>query len=89
MLFCAVLCGMPAMMKAGFSPSYSGFTFPLVISAISLKQANGFLAKAGTPIEFFNFLVPIETGIAIIAVLYVLFCYLSFLFRKAPVQKQP
>lgn len=89
LLYLAVLCGMPAMMKAGFFPSYSGFTFPLVISAISLKQAAGFFAKAGTPVGFLNALVPIETGIAVIAVLYVLFCYLSFLFRKTPVQKQP
>lgn len=89
LLYLAVLCGLPAMMKAGFFPSYSGLTFPLVITAISLKQASGFFAKAGTPVGFLNVLVPVETGIAGIAVLYVLICYLSFLFRKTPAQKQP
>ncbi len=88
LIYLAVLCGLPAMMKAGFFPSYSGFTFPLVITAISLKQANGFFAKAGTPVGFLNVLVPVETAIAVIAVLYVLVCYLSFLFRKTPAQKQ-
>lgn len=89
LLYLAVLCGLPAMMKAGFFPSYSGFTFPLVITAISLKQASGFFARAGTPIGLLNVLVPVETGIAIVVVLYVLFCYLWFLFRKMPAQKQP
>lgn len=66
--------------KIGFYPSFSGFTFPLVISAMALKLTTGYLGKLGKNITLLKYLVIIETIIAVIIVLYVLYKYLLFLF---------
>jgi exfoliative toxin A/B len=39
-----VFTHMPRILRAGFFPSYAALTFPLVISAIALKQSNVFLS---------------------------------------------
>ncbi len=44
-MFFAVILYMPKMLKIKVFPSYSGFTFPLVISAIAMQYANSFLAQ--------------------------------------------
>lgn len=77
-----VLLSLPKLLKLKFYPSYSGFTFPLVISALSLKLTNGFLTKSGNPIAFLKTLVNLEEAIALVIVIYVLVRYLSFLFAK-------
>jgi len=88
-LYWGVILCMPKMLKLPFYPSYSGFTFPLVISGIALKLTNGFLTKSGNPISFLPALVTVEEIIAAAACLYVLIRYLGFLFatEKAPVNK--
>ncbi|MBU5439920.1 TDT family transporter [Tissierella sp. MSJ-40] len=75
-----ILSQLPKLLKLKFYPSYSAFTFPLVISAISIKLTNGFLANIGKPIAILKYVVKFEELLAVIIVLYVLFRYTSFLF---------
>ena len=74
-----VLTKLPKLLKSNFYPSFSGFTFPLVISAISIKLTNGFLANIGQPISVLKYGVLFEEIIAILIVLFVLFKYIEFL----------
>lgn len=78
----AVLLSLPKLLKLKFYPSFSGFTFPLVISAISLKLTNAFLIKSGNPMSFLNYIVKFEEIVAVVIVLYVLFKYIVFLFAS-------
>jgi len=82
-----VLFKLPQLLKLKFYPSYSAFTFPLVISAISLKITNGFLTNAQSPIGILKYLVKFEELLAVIMVIYVLFRYLNFLFTKSETVK--
>lgn len=78
----SVLLYFPKLLRLTFFPSYSGFTFPLVISAISLKLTNGFLINTGNPIEFLKFIILFEELIAISITFYVLIKYIRFLIAK-------
>ncbi|MEY8415479.1 TDT family transporter [Tissierella praeacuta] len=82
-----VLLQLPRLLKLKFYPSYSAFTFPLVISGISVKLTNGFLVNAEKPIAMLKYLVKFEELIGIIIVLYVLIRYISFLFTKTETAK--
>ncbi len=81
------LTQLPKLLKLKFYPAYSAFTFPMVISAISLKLTNGFLIKSEQPIAFLKYLVKFEEIVAIVIVLYVLIRYISFLFTKTETAK--
>lgn len=70
------------LLKLKFYPSYSSFTFPLVISATALKLSNGFLSNQGIKIELLPVLVTVEVIIAVIMVFYVLIRYLGSLERN-------
>lgn len=82
-----VLTQIPKLLKLKFYPSYSAFTFPLVISAISIKLTNGFLTNVGKNITFLKYVIKIEEIIAVAIVIYVLFRYMKFLFRKTEFAK--
>ncbi|MEG2353663.1 MAG: TDT family transporter [Clostridium sp.] len=75
----ALTC-LPKLLKLKFYPSYSAFTFPLVISAIAMKQTNGFLLKMGKEIMLLKYFVHFQTIISLLIVLYVLYKYCIFLF---------
>ena len=81
-LYWAVILSLPRIIRLPFYPSYSGFTFPLVISGLALKLANGFLARSGKPMAFLSKLVALEELIAMAACGYVLISFISFLFAK-------
>ncbi len=81
-----ILLTLPKLLKLKFYPSYSAFTFPLVISGIALKVTNGFLINAGHTIELLKYLVKLEEVVAVVMVLYVLFRYIGFLFSKEKVK---
>lgn len=81
-LYAGVLLYLPKIIRLPFYPSYSGLTFPLVISGISLKLVHGFLAQTGNIPVFLPALVKFEEGAAVLACLYVLVCYASFLAPK-------
>lgn len=86
MLFYALL-QLPKLLKLKFYPSYSAFTFPIVISAISLKLTNGFLIKTERPIAMLQYLVKFEELLAVAIVIYVLFRYIGFLFSTKETAK--
>lgn len=79
-----VLLKLPKLLKSKFYPSFSGFTFPLVISAISIKLTNGFLVNRGQVIPLLKYIINFEEFIASFIVLYVLLKYIQFLI--VPVQ---
>ena len=80
--FFSILLYLPKLLKLKFFPSYSALTFPLVISAISLKLTNGFLFNNGNLIPILKYLVRFEEIVAILITLYVLIRYINFLFLK-------
>ncbi len=57
-----------------FYPSFSAFTFPFVITAVASKEVSLIFNNA-----VFGFIIPIQTIIASILVIYVLYRYLKFL----------
>lgn len=67
-------------LKLKFYPSYAAFTFPFVISAIASKQTMACLANMGTPMPVLQYVVLIETIIAVVFVVYTLVRFLGFLF---------
>lgn len=79
MLF-SVLLYMPEMVKLKFYPSYSAFTFPLVISAIALQSSNNLLIKMKMGIPLLQYVSYFLELLAVIFVIYVLIHYAHFLF---------
>ena len=73
------LCYLPRLLKLKFSPGYSAFTFPLVISAIACKMLNMYFKQSYIVL---NVLTKCEELIAVLIVSWVLVCYLFFLLRK-------
>ncbi len=68
-----------------FSPGYSSYTFPLVISAIALKGlARGPLKSVDWLSGMFSALIPVMTWIAALVVLYVLVRYIIFMLAPTP-----
>lgn len=82
LLYFYVVLRLPALLRLKFYPSYSAFTFPIVISGVALKLTNGFLTNSGNAIAFLKYLVKFEELVALIMVLYVLFRYIGFVFAK-------
>lgn len=78
-IYWAVLLQAPKMMKSGFFPTYAGFTFPTVISALSLKLA---LPSLGWVSSVSSLLVTIETVVALVFVIYVLVEYIKFVLKE-------
>lgn len=85
-LYWGVILYLPKILSLKFYPSYSGLTFPLVITGISLKLTNGFLTKSGNTISFLPTLVTIEEVIATAACIYALIRYIRFLFVSEKTQ---
>lgn len=77
-----VLIKLVKLLKLKFYPSYSGFTFPLAISALALKLSNGFLINQGIKIAVLPVLVKVEEIIAVVIVFYVLIRYLENLVKR-------
>lgn len=85
--YLCVLLQLPKLLKLKFYPSYSAFTFPLVISAISIKLTNGFLVKIEKPIAILKYVVNFEELVALAIVIYVLIRYIGFLFARTETAK--
>ncbi|NLJ77768.1 MAG: TDT family transporter [Tissierellia bacterium] len=81
-LYWGVIFYLSRMLRLPFYPSYSGFTFPLVISGLALKLANGFLVSSGHSMPLFIKLIFIEEVIAALACIYVLIRFIGFLFAR-------
>lgn len=87
-LYLYVLTQLPRLLKLKFSPAFSAFTFPLVITAISLKLTHGFQLNSGRPLPFLGYLVKFEELLATLVVVYVFFSYAYFLVVKPAVPKE-
>ncbi|WP_406243575.1 TDT family transporter [Tissierella carlieri] len=85
--YLCVLLQLPKLLKLKFYPSYSAFTFPLVISAISIKLTNGFLVEIEKPIAILKYVVNFEELVALAIVIYVLIRYIGFLFARTETAK--
>jgi exfoliative toxin A/B len=80
-MYTAVICYLPIMLNRKFYPSYSGLTFPLVISAVSFhKLAEYFGPMSG---DALNIILTVIACIAIVIVTYVLIRYVMFLYGTA------
>lgn len=69
-------------LKLPFFPSYAAFTFPFVISAIASKQTMACMAKMENPMPQLQYLVLIETIIAVVLVVYTYVRFVQFLLKK-------
>ncbi|WP_314077823.1 TDT family transporter [uncultured Granulicatella sp.] len=69
--FFLVLSRLPQILKQGFQPAFSALTFPTIVTATSLKMAQGILQ-----VSFLHLFVTIETLISLTILIFVLFSYL-------------
>lgn len=83
--YVGVLVAMVKLLRLPFYPSYSAFTFPLVISAIAQKMSTAFLQGQGIAVP--GVLVIITTLVAAAIVAYVLVRFAMFLLAKPKVQE--
>lgn len=67
-------------LKMPFYPSYAAFTFPFVISAIASKQTMACAANLEHPMPFMQYIVLIETVLAVVFIAYTFIRYMGFLF---------
>lgn len=72
--FFFVLSRLPRILKQGFQPAFSALTFPTIITATSLKMAQGILQ-----FQALNLLVWLETIICLTILVYVLVEYVRYL----------
>ena len=75
--FFFVLTRLPHILKRGFQPAFSALTFPTIITATSLKMAQGLLK-----LPFLDYLVLAETVICLTILFFVLVGYLIWLRKK-------
>jgi exfoliative toxin A/B len=79
-----VLASLPRILDVPFCPTYAALTFPVVITAIALKQSNLFLAKTPAGALVPKAAVMGMDAVAAAVVLYVLVRYAAYLIAPAP-----
>jgi exfoliative toxin A/B len=79
LLYLYVLSQMPGLLKLPFFPSYSAFTFPLVISAVALKKSSVFMMKQTGQYAFLGVLSQVAIALATAITFYVLLRYILVL----------
>lgn len=77
LLYLTTVVQVGGFLRNGFFPTYAALTFPLVISALSLKLA---VPVLGWENAFTALLINVETIIAVVIVFYVLLTYLRVIF---------
>lgn len=77
--YLAALSKLVTLLRLKFYPSYSAFTFPLVISALALKLSNQFLISQGITSSMLVVFVKIEELLAVLIVGYVMIRYIEHL----------
>ncbi len=85
--YAAVIAMLPKLLRIKFYPSYSAFTFPLIISGAAMKQANVFLTDSNQVVPLLKYLVYFQEIVAVIITLYVLVKYILFLTAPTPSPK--
>ena len=76
--FILVLSRLPQILKQGFYPAFSALTFPTIVTATSLKMAQGILQ-----ISLLNLFVTIEILISLTILIFVLFSYLIWMKKSS------
>ncbi len=76
--FFLVLSRLPQILKQGFQPAFSALTFPTIVTATSLKIAQGILQHS-----LLNVFVKIETLISLTILIFVLFSYLIWMKKSS------
>lgn len=76
--FLLVLSRLPQILKQGFQPAFSALTFPTIVTATSLKMAQGILQ-----VSFLNLFVTIEILISLTILFFVLFSYLIWMKKSS------
>ena len=76
--FILVLSRLPQILKQGFQPAFSALTFPTIVTATSLKMAQGILQ-----ISLLNLFVRIEIVISLTILIFVLFSYLIWMNKSS------
>ncbi|MBF4805059.1 MAG: TDT family transporter [Pseudoleptotrichia goodfellowii] len=87
LFYVTVLISMLKLLKLKFYPSFSAFTFPLVISGLALKLMTDVFKKAGVNVSVLAKVVNLAEIIALVAVIYVFVKYLQFIFQKEQIEK--
>jgi len=82
--YAAVIVMLPKLLRLKFYPSYSAFTFPLIISGMGMKLANSFLTDSNLVIPLLRYIVYFQEIVAVLITLYVLIKYVQFLIVHAP-----
>lgn len=72
---------LPKMLRVGFYPSFSAFTFPYVISAIGLKMSVKFWTT-NSDLFWLKYPAKLTELLAIVMVLFVFFKYGSFFYKN-------
>ena len=80
LLFIFVLIQLPYLLKRKFYPSFSAFTFPLVICAIAFQKTGIFYQIA--EFSILNILIHLSELLAIIIVIYVWYGYIELILFK-------
>ena len=70
------------ILKLKFYPSYTAFTFPLVISALAFKLSVNFMIAKEMSIDILPLLVKVEEIIAVVMVLYVFIRYILHIGKQ-------
>lgn len=83
-LYTVVIIAMVKLLTLKFYPSFSAFTFPMVISGIATNGASAFLLKEEYNFGFLKYVVIAQQLIATIIVIYILVRYIMFLFNQSP-----
>jgi len=81
-MYVIVIAMLFKLLKLKFYPSFSGFTFPLIISGIAMKLTNGFLIKTNQAIPPLQYLIKFQEIVGVAITLYVLYRYYLFLTFK-------
>lgn len=71
-------------LKDGFYPSFAAFTFPFVIQAIGMKMSNTYFITMHIQCPLLREIVLIETLVAFLFVVYVIYGFFKFLIMKKP-----
>lgn len=74
-----VLLSLPKIAKTGFHPGFAALTFPVVITAIAIKQSAAFLSGAGALVTVPSIAVSLMDAFAILVVGYVAVRYFMHL----------
>ena len=77
LFFFLVLSRLPQILKQGFQPAFSALTFPTIVTATSLKMAQGILQHS-----LLNVFVKVETLISLTILIFVLFSYLIWMKKS-------